>query len=191
MTDYPLPLMPSTNTYENNSYNNNNISEETKTDYNKNESETYLIYRTSIAYPLWLIASFLFIVGTAVSIIGIIFQVYECFLGLIFTVFTIFAAYCEPLFIRVTIDKKREIVTKSIVKILCCFNKHEIYLFSDIKDVLLQRTDSNVFFSINLSLYDERIIHVINMNMNEINNVFYSFREVFPHEIKIINELEY
>ena len=112
MTDSPFPLITSINEDENNSYHNNNETE-TKVDFNKKEPITYLSYRTPIVWYFWLVFILIFIIGTTLSIVGIIIQVYRLLGGLICTIFGAVAAAIAPLYIRITIDKKREVVIKT------------------------------------------------------------------------------
>ena len=182
-----------------------NSNEEDNTKVNKNDIESMKqknIYYTQFNINVFIFFIIFFILCSLCSIgLFIMFLngndkfVYYSIIPLIVLIFITLLSSIYPLFNKIVIDKKNELITITRIKILFCLNKYlyinmnDIELVSIEKNIKIHQYDAyNLIFKIKK---DKKIIGIegeIDQNY-ESQNLFEFMREALPKYIQVSSDL--
>ena len=182
-----------------------NSNEEDNTKVNKNDIESMKqknIYYTQFNINVFIFFIIFFILCSLCSIgLFIMFLngndefIYYSIIPIIVLVFITLLSSIYPLFNKIVIDKKNELITITRIKILFCLNK---YLYININDIELVSIEKNIkihqYDAYNLIFKikkDKKIIGIegeIDQNY-ESQNLFEFLREALPKYIQVSSDL--
>ena len=186
-------------------FNDENNNEEENTKVNKNDNESMKqknIYYTQFNINVFIFFIIFFILCSLCSIgLFIMFLngndefIYYSIIPIIVLVFITLLSSIYPLFNKIVIDKKNELITITRIKILFCLNKYlyinmnDIELVSIEKNIKIHQYDAyNLIFKIKK---DKKIIGIegeIDQNY-ESQNLFEFLREALPKYIQVSSDL--
>ena len=186
-------------------FNDENNNEEENTKVNKNDIESMKqknIYYTQFNINVFIFFIIFFILCSLCSIgLFIMFLngndefIYYSIIPIIVLVFITLLSSIYPLFNKIVIDKKNELITITRIKILFCLNKYlyinmnDIELVSIEKNIKIHQYDAyNLIFKIKK---DKKIIGIegeIDQNY-ESQNLFEFMREALPKYIPVSSDL--